>query len=358
MRLSEQEILDRLKMDEGVYDPLVISRVDEGVMLGERMRADAVAELAAFDMPPFRALLEVKAIGTPKAVLSACRSLKDMLRVSTGDLLPLLVAPYIGTKQAAILAGEGISWIDLSGNMNLRVPGRIYIERTGRRNKFPDTAPIKKVFQGKSSLVSRALLLKPEGFSSLSEVVDFIKSRNVSVTVATVSKVIKVLEDELLVRKRSGTISVDRRDRLLERLAKGYSNDTRRKYQSSWKLDVDDAASVSRVLIERQVRYAACSFYAAQLKGLGVAEGQTLFVESLNKAKDALRSVSADFVLDSEFGQLTLVEPSNPFVWFNMQESPNGNIVDDIELYLEMTVTTPRGPKIAQHLAQRILATS
>jgi hypothetical protein len=61
----------------------------------------------------------------------------------------------------------------------LSLSNQKYIERNDRRNRFPDTAPFKKVFHGTSSLVSRALLLKPEGFSSLYKVVD-IESSEVS----------------------------------------------------------------------------------------------------------------------------------------------------------------------------------
>ena len=87
--------------------------------------------------------------------------------VNDKEMVPLIIVPYMGTEQAKILQREGISWIDLCGNMMIKVDGKIYIERTGKKNQFPDTSPIKKIFEGTSSLVSRALLLKKEPFRSL-----------------------------------------------------------------------------------------------------------------------------------------------------------------------------------------------
>ena len=104
------------------------------------------------------------------------------------------------------LKEEGISWIDLSGNMPIEASPPS-ISREQETNKYPDSSPIKNIYKGTSSLVGRALLLKPEGFSSLYEVVNFINARNGTITLATVSKVITSLK-KTLVDKEKGKIRV------------------------------------------------------------------------------------------------------------------------------------------------------
>ncbi len=164
--------------------------------------------------------MEIKTVATPQNILMSARQLSACVaNDKVPDRVPLLVAPYIGTKQAKILEEKGISWLDLSGNMSIRVSNRIYIERTGKPNRFPDTAPIKKIFQGTSSLVSRALLLQPEGFSSLYEMVDFINKRNATITVSTVSKVVKKLQNMGLIEIIP--LPDDKRSALLSPTAKG-----------------------------------------------------------------------------------------------------------------------------------------
>ncbi|MHC4070771.1 MAG: hypothetical protein ACYTGS_01850, partial [Planctomycetota bacterium] len=175
MRLTEEQVIQFLKSMGERYAPLTINSLTEQVNMPDGYQVDAVIEFSIQNGPSFKAIAEIKTVATPQNILMGARQLAAFVsNDKERDSVLLLVAPYIGTKQAKILADKGISWIDLSGNMSIRVSNQIYIERTGKPNRFPDTAPIKKIFQGTSSLVSRALLLKPEGFSSLYEMVDFI----------------------------------------------------------------------------------------------------------------------------------------------------------------------------------------
>ncbi len=356
MRIAEKEILERLEKEPQRYTPLVITRLEKEVVVSEGRRIDAIAEFSIQDGPSFQALVEVKSLATPKIIDDVCQQVTYLLEIANRkNLVPLFVAPYIGKEQANRLAKAGISWIDLSGNMVIRVSGQVYIERTGKPNMFPDTLPIRKIFQGSSSLVSRALLLKPEGFSSLYELADFINSRNASITVPTISKVLKALEDELLVTKKKNLIAVDDPEKLLDRLAKGYADSTKRQEIKSYRFAVDSVQKLFSSFFQRQLEYAACGFYAAKLKGLTATEQITLFVKFIDEARKAFEFSAIDIKPDAEFGQLTLIETKEPSVWFNVQKKPLENIIDDIELYLEMMVATPRGPEIAEQLKREIL---
>ena len=270
-------------------------------------------------------------------------------------MVPLVIAPYIGAKQAKILADKGISWIDLSGNISVRVSNRVYIERTGKPNRFPDTAPIKKIFQGTSSLVSRALLLQPEGFSSLYEMVNFINDRNAKITLSTVSKVVKKLDEELLINRDKSFVTVADREKLLERLAQGYKNSTERKRRNTYRFVIEGIEQLSDGITALCKDYLACGFYASQIKGLAVTDKMTIFVKNIEqfrrKAEEKLVSITAD----AEFGNFIITETNDPGVWFNADYQITVSVVDDIELYLEMMVDTPRGPKIAEQLKRRIL---
>lgn len=203
IRITEKEIIQYLQNSGRQYAPLVINRLEEQVNLADGYQADAIIGFSIPDGPCFEALVEIASVATPKNILQKSLQLSDNIsKANKPDIIPLLIAPYIGKKQAQMLEDKGISWIDLSGSMSVKVSNQIYIERTGQRNRFPDTAPIKKIFQGTSSLVSRTLLLTPEGFSSLYEAVDFINECNVGITLSTASKVIKSLEDDGRYAKR------------------------------------------------------------------------------------------------------------------------------------------------------------
>lgn len=357
MRLTEEQVIQSLKSMSERYAPLIINRIAEQVSLPEGYRVDAVIEFSIQNGPSFEAVAEIAPVSTPQNILRRARQLADYFgKAKKTNMVPLVIAPYIGVKQAMILADKGISWIDLSGNMSVRVSSRVYIERTGKPNRFPDTAPIKKIFQGASSLVSRALLLKPEGFSSLYEMVDFINARNAKITLSTVSKVLKSLEEDLLVTKSKKMIYVTNAERLLERLKESYINSTERKAGETYRFATDKHDAMFVAFNEMlSIDYVACGFYAAQIKGLAVTEKITIFVRSMESVKRAAVRKQIQITPDAEFGNVSITESSDPGVWFNADIKPCSAIVDDIELYLEMIADTPRGPKIAEQLKRQIL---
>ncbi len=359
MRLTEREIIQYLQNAGDQYAPLRISHLEREVLLSGGTRADAIIQFSISDGPCFKALAEMASVASPKNILDRSRRLVDCLsEMNDTDMVPLIIAPYVGAKQAKILADKGISWIDLSGNMSIRVSNRIYVERTGMKNRFPDTAPIKKVFQGTSSLVSRALLLKPRGFSSLYEIVDFINARNASITMSTVSKVLKSLEQELLITRNTSPISVIDRDKLLERLIEGYMISTERKKRKTYAFATESSERLFRDLYPiNQIDYLACGIYAAQIKGLAVTDQTVIFVRDMEEVRKAARDNWIKVTPDAEFGNLYITETNDPGVWFNASSARYNSaaVIDDIELYLEMMVDTPRGPKIAKILKKRIL---
>ncbi len=356
MRLTEKEVLQYLQRAADQYAPLKINRLAEEVPLPGGYQVDAVVEFSIQNGPSFEAVAEITPVPTPRYVLMKAQQLDSYLgREKKRDRVALLVAPYIGARQAKILADRGISWIDLSGNVSIRVSNRIYIERTGRPNRFPDTAPIKRIFQGTSSLVGRALLLRPEGFASLEKMVDFINERNANITLPTVSKVLKKLEDELLINRSKSLVSVPDPEKLLERLAEGYKNSTERKKRNTYRFAIGDIQQLSAGVVGVCKDYLACGFYAAQIKGLAVTDKITIFVKDVEQFRRKAEEKLVSITVDAEFGNAIITETNNPGVWFNPDWRVIDSVVDDIELYLEMTVDTPRGPKVAEQLKRRIL---
>ena len=356
MRLTKKEIIQSLKNMGDRYAPLVINRLTEQVSLPVGCRFDAIIEFSIQNGPSFEAVVGIASVSTPQMILASARLLAVCIAIEkVPNMVPLIIAPYIGAKQAKILADKDISWIDLSGNMSVRISNRVYIERTGKPNRFPDTAPIKKIFQGTSSLVSRALLLQPEGFSSLYEMVDFINNRNAKITLSTVSKVVKRLEEELLINRDKSLINVADQEKLLERLVQGYRNSTERRTKQTYRFVIENIQQLSPGLVGECKDYLACGFYAAQIKGLAMTDKMTIFVKDIEQFRRKAEEKWVSITADEEFGNVIITETNDPGVWFNPDWRIIDSVVGDIELYLEMMVDTPRGPKIAEQLKRRIL---
>lgn len=361
MRLTEKEVIQSVKRMGELYAPLKIKLIAEQISLPEGYRVSAVIEISIQNGPSFEAVVEIAPVATPQNILKRARQLVDYLgQAKKPNIVPLVIAPYIGAKQAQILSEKDISWIDLCGNMRITAPGKIYIERTGNKNKFPDTTPIKKIFEGTSSLVCRALLLRPEGFSSQYELVNFINSRNANITAGTVSRVLKSLEDDLLITKERSLISIIDNKRLLQSLADGYMNHVKRKERKSYRFSIQQPPCVSLWKNVNKSNYLACGFYAAQIKRLASTDEKTIFVKDILQARKEFNFLEPD----AEFGNFKFIETNDVEIWFNSVETEltidstikvSIPVVDDIELYLEMINDVPRGPRVAELLKERIL---
>jgi len=359
MRLTKSEIIQKFWSEAEKYAPLKSERMlQETQDISPDIFVGTFIDFCIADGPCFKAMVEAEAVATPKIMLQAAQQIMAYLRRKDDKTtVPVVIVPYMRAEQAKILQREGVSWIDLCGNMVIRVGNQVYIERTGKENQFPDTVPIKKIFEGTSSLVGRALLLKKEPFRSLGEVVDFVIERGGNITLSTVSKVMSSLEEELLVTKTEAGISVTDRGKLLEKLVEGYTNYSKRNANKTYTFAAEVAVyDLPNVFFFEKVDYAACGFYAAKLKGLATTDRITVFIKSINEARKAFESMRINIKPDAEFGQLDLIETKNSCVWFNLlKRGRDYSIVDDIELYLEMMIDTPRGPKIAEILKERIL---
>jgi hypothetical protein len=361
MRLTEIQVRQSLINMGERYAPLKINSMTEQTSLLDGCKVDVIIDFSIQNGPSFKAIAEIKTVATPQNVLMGARQLAAYVaNDKESDRVPLLIAPYIGAKQAKTLEEKGISWLDLSGNMSIRVPNRIFIERTGKPNRFPDTAPIKKIFQGTSSLVSRALLLKPEGFASVNEVYKFINSRNANITLSTVSKVLKSLDEELLISKKDSFISVNSKEKLLKSLTEGYINGVKRREKRIYTFSIPQQRYVSMRRNVIKSNYLASGFYAAGLRGLAVTDEITIFTKDMAQARKEF-----DFLQpDAEFWNVKFIETNNDEMWFNSVDidltiasviNVSIPVVDEIELYLEMMASSPRGPKIAGQLKRRIL---
>ena len=136
------------------------------------------------------------------------------------DLLPLVIVPYLGPKSLERLIAAGVSGLDLCGNGVINIPGEWFVFRTGEKNRFPSSLPIKNIYRGTSSCVARLFLLRPN-YKSVSEVRDEILRRKADISPSTVSKVLKALQEDLMI-SRNDEIRLLRPEQLLEQLQNNY----------------------------------------------------------------------------------------------------------------------------------------
>lgn len=261
---------------------------------------------------------------------------------------PLIIAPFLNEKTLNRLAEAEISGIDLSGNGVVVVPDRLFIYRTGEKNKFLSNAPIKNIFRGTSSLVARVFFAKQE-YENVGEVLEEITRRGGKTTFSTVSKVLKTLEEELLIGRSEKIRLIDGR-KLLDLLLKNYRRpDVRRSlsvkcadYETALKKLAENAERKEILLVwDYPARYAALV--------QGIAESK-FYTESIDGLLDGV-----DFTETSRFPDMTLLETIDPTVYFDRRKDKEFDLLSPLETFLELATQGKREQESANSMIKKLL---
>lgn len=171
------------------FNPLRVSRVETQVQI-RAIRPDWLVEFE-WNGPRERFAVEYRSAAPPKRLEEAIGLARQW---TAGDVWPMVMTSYLAPDALDRLVDERVSGLDLSGNRVVIVPQRWFVYRTGMPNRYPAKQYIKAIYAGKSSLVGRALLLGGQ-YRSVKEIREEIEARDSTISLATVSKVLRLLEE-------------------------------------------------------------------------------------------------------------------------------------------------------------------
>ncbi len=199
-RIAQQEVPRLLGMHLGLPVPTgwKVGRHDQGfemVLVG----------------PHGRFLIAVKSAGSSSHLRAVIARLKEQQRRHSSKDIPLLVVPYMGDQGRDMCREAGISWMDLSGNAEIRAADLV-VNIRGRPNVYPSRGRPSSAFAPKSARITRFLLQDPKVPRSQREI-----ARAVSLGEGYVSRIVRrLVEDLLLTKDESGRVLVPEPDRLLD----------------------------------------------------------------------------------------------------------------------------------------------
>ena len=212
-QLNEPTMLSRFQVGEVLLSPLVIQSCV--ILGGQGGKVDArltVAMPGGADV--FSFVVETKARGTPQAIQLAVAQAKA---AKLDGEWPMIQVPYLAPERILELEKEGVSGVDLCGNGVVVVPGRVWVVRVGSPNLYRDSRPLSNPYRGRSALVARMLLKRPE-WPSLSELAAGITAAGGELSLPQVSKAVQAMTEDLVVSKESGGIKLCDPLRLLDKL--------------------------------------------------------------------------------------------------------------------------------------------
>jgi len=338
----ESEVVRLLRSGDLTFEPFSVTALSSP----ERgpVRPDYILELEWGDRRQ-RFAVEYKRLSTPKQLDEA---IQQATRNAVGDLLPMVMVPYLRPSALARLVETETSGIDLSGNGLVSVPGEWFVYKTGERNKYPARARIKAIYAGKSSLVGRVLLLCAP-FESVTQVRDEIERRGVVLSLGTVSKVLRALDDDLVIQRKP-TIRAIQPDLLIEKLAGDFREPL-----------------TSRVVtgrVESRDAFLVRAFENARRRSVNLVGRSLEVYTTLPESQVTLYTTSVESVLQDtvfeethRFSNVSVIETADELVYFDARPSNGYRWISPVQLYLQLVNGGKREQEIATQLRVLIEAT-
>jgi len=205
-------MLARLEVGAVLLQPLVVRACE---ILSGKEKADARVELEWPGEPErFPFVVEMKARATPQTIQLAMAQAKSATKAGEW---PMIQVPYLSPERLEELEREGVSGVDLCGNGVVFVPGRLCVVRSGAENRYRDSRPLNNPYRGRSAMVGRILLQRPK-WESLSELAAAIQEGGAALSLPQVSKAVQAMQEDLIVGKSTGVITLNEPLRLLDKL--------------------------------------------------------------------------------------------------------------------------------------------
>ena len=296
---------------------------------------------------------EYKARSTPKEFATAVDQVRRVSQAS--GLYPLILMPYLNERQLNELAELQISGIDFCGNGVVMIPNQLLVFRSGKPNLFPASAPIKNIYRKNSSLVSRAFLAQPV-FESVGAIEAFIQmhgGHEEAISLSTVSKALRVLEDDLIVSRANDSIRLVQPEKLLDKLTTNFARTVARHFlvgKSPYGAEALKSALVGNAF-RCQLKIAAT--------GVGSTSHYAVMAHTAPLSiycTDQYRLMAGiEFQETTRFPNLEVFETLDKTAYFNTRPGQGFEWASPLQSYLELMAGDQRERDTAQQVRELIL---
>lgn len=354
---TEKEMIAELERGGLCLPPLAFRLVEECPQGDKNSQFDVYLE-ASWQDQTARFVVECKSLSTPKAFQDSLNFLKTASIPK--DYHPMLMLPFLSEKQLQELEREGISGIDIAGNGVVTVPGSFAVFRSGEKNPFPSSAPIKNIYRKNSSMVGRVFLVRPT-FETVQEILLEINRRNMLVerwdkkpmSLSTVSKALKTLEQDLVVR-RTGETKLLQPDKLLEKLSDNY---TAPATKAQIRLKVPNTGDSIREMLLKKSQELGLPIVATGISSVNryaVMQRGDLLSAYCPRIDVLLKSLGGSE--SDRFPNLELLETEDESVYFDSQRADDFWWASPVQVYLELMTGDKRDRETAEQVKAFILS--
>jgi hypothetical protein len=245
--MTKQEIIDKVKQNipfDGISDIHLVDIKYDMMLVNQKtydIEVDIILVLG-FGEKLINIYTEIKSKMTPKDVRLIREKLPSTKVIGAeNNAVYAFICPYLSPDSQKYCQEKNINFIDLSGNMLLRIPGQILIQRLNRPNLFKEPQLYRNPFIRGSSRVLRVLLKSPKRRWAVSdietELIEESQRQNTKdafkLSISSISKTVRALEEQLLIRRDNLAILIPEPRYMLSMWAEKYRDRYKSIKQSS-----------------------------------------------------------------------------------------------------------------------------
>jgi len=293
-------------------------------------------------------VFEVKSTGQPRFARMAINQLKELID-KKNNYYGVFASSFMSEESRKICQENNIGFIDIAGNCFFKFEN-IYLSIEGKQNPFPNTRPLKTLFYSKSSRALRVLLCNPRQNWFVK---DLSKEADISLGQAFLVKK-KLLEEELIEELQideQKKFKLTKPEKLLGEWEKNYSykkNNIRNYYS------LDDIKTIETNIAnycnEKKIKYAFTLTSGASLVAPFLRYNR-VFVYILDDIENIAKDL--DFKEVSSGSNISILQPYDEGVFYNLQVIDGVKVVSDIQLYLDLINYKERGEEAAKFLYEQ-----
>ena len=303
---------------------------------------------------------ELKSNCSPLRVAQIAPWLRQ-LKQGRPDAGVAIICPNLSPESQRICIENGIDFIDLAGNVSIRIPGSLYIYRTGRkRSAQTESSPLRDPFSGRASRILRVLLEKPRPWR-IGEIAEELGNASQSfgpfdfnISIASVSKTLKSLNEQLLVRRQNSTVVIPDPKKLLLTWADKYRERYKWRMRSSFKIRNpfgDELSDVSQGLREKAPYFAFTGVVAASREAPYV-DLNTIDVLVPRDTATMLRSIEPETARGAD---LRIIIPYDSGVFLYSRNTAGIPIVSPVQVFLDLYARGGRDLRQAEYYLSTVL---
>ncbi len=353
---NKKDMLERLRNGLVSLPPLSLRSMKDESKAGQNLCLDAMVEVSWGETVAMFAV-ECRALWTPRAFRDGLNALKTaQLPEGVG---PMLFIPFLSEQQLQVLEQEAVSGIDLCGNGVVMVPEKLAVFRSGEKNRFTSSAPIKNIYRKNSSMVARSFLVCPR-YETVQDVRTQINDRNLLVShwgkktmsLSTVSKVLKTLEEDLVI-SRADVIRLIQPETLIQKLSDNYVAPI---VKNRVRMKIPEQLGTVTKLLYKESQSLGLPVMSTGLSSIGqyavMQRGDILSVycPQLPPLLERLHGDRSD-----RFPNIELIEVEDETVYFDARLAKGFQWASPVQVYLELMAGDKRDQEIAQQVKSTVM---